>query len=211
MTTPSNAIGSFVIGVSAIGDTPLFDWTQTILSQYANSPRLAGVCELVAGYFDQSRNLDDFYDLIWNLDSAQGCGLDIWGRIVGVSRTLNVNLTGNLFGFKEANDSTERPFNESPFYSGVSVTSNYVLGDQQFRQLIITKAFANICDGSILSLNSLLRTLFPLRGDIYVTSGYDMTMTITSLFPLTAVEQAMLITSGVFPSPAGVSLSLISP
>ena len=36
----SNAIGTFIIGASPIGDIPVFDPWQTVISQYANSPIL---------------------------------------------------------------------------------------------------------------------------------------------------------------------------
>lgn len=205
------AIGEFIIGVSPIGDPNAFDWTQTVLSQYANSPTLMQLCESVAGYFDQSDAQERFFDLVWNVATAQGWGLDVWGRIVGVSRTLTVDGSGRFLGFDESTTFGLGPFNESPFYSGVTSTSNFVLADEPYRVLVLAKAFSNLCDGSILSLNQLLLRMFPGRGNIYATDGGDMTMTITSVFALSAVEVAMLLTSGVFPRPAGVSLTLISP
>lgn len=206
------AIGEFVIGFSAIGGDPtVFDWTTTVLSQYANSPTLVQLCESVAGYFDQTLNLQAFLELVWNVDSAQGWGLDVWGRIVGVSRTLNVDTSGKFLGFEEAGTFGLGTFGEAPFYSGVTTSSNFVLADDPYRTLVLAKAFANLCDGSVLSLNQLLLMIFPGRGNIYVTDGADMTMTVTSAFALTAVETAILTRSGVFPRPCGVSFSLITP
>jgi len=97
----SNAIGKFVIGISSIGDIPSFNYWQTIISQYANSPILTQLIANIDSYLDQTQNLDSFYDLIWNVDTAQGYGLDVWGRIVGVNRTLEVPV-GNWWGFAEA-------------------------------------------------------------------------------------------------------------
>ena len=98
----SNAIGVGALGTTlAIGDVPAFDWRRTIISQYANSPRIVGLVELVAGYLDPTANFEAFFDLVWNVDTAQGYGLDIWGRIVGVTRNLRV-LDGDWFGFQEA-------------------------------------------------------------------------------------------------------------
>lgn len=97
----SNAIGNFQIGVSPIGDIAHFyPWT-TILSQYANSPVLTRVILDAAANIDQTQNLNNFYDMIWDVASAQDYGLDVWGRIVGVERNLNVQIA-SFFGFSEA-------------------------------------------------------------------------------------------------------------
>ena len=97
----SNAIGEFAIGVSPLGDIPAFDIWTTIASQYANSPILTQIITDITGYIDPTRNLNSFYDLIWNVDTAQGYGLDVWGRIVGVNRNVEVAIS-EWFGFSEA-------------------------------------------------------------------------------------------------------------
>src|SRR6185369_9576404 len=88
---PAAGIGEFIIGVSSIGDAgPTFDYRQTIISQYANSPRIDGIVDYYDAWLDQTDNFDDFYDKIMNLQSAEGYGLDVWGRIVGINRILQV-------------------------------------------------------------------------------------------------------------------------
>jgi hypothetical protein len=208
-TPGSNAIGSFVIGVSPIGDIPPFDYWQTIISQYANSDVITTLIGNFDAYVDQTANFDAFYDLVMNVASAQGYGLDVWGRIVDVSRTLNVGNTGRYFGFEEATTLSADPFNVSPFYVGQPLTSNFNLDDEPYRTLIFAKAFANICDGSIKSINQMLRTLFPGRGNCYVTDGLDMTMTYFFAFPLSQVELAILTQSGVLPKPTGVRATVV--
>ena len=160
-------------------------------------------------YVDQTANLDSFYDLIMNVASAVGYGLDVWGRIVGVSRTLNVGNTDRFFGFDEAGTISADPFNQSPFFVGQPLTTNFNLTDDAYRTLIFAKAFANICDGSIKSINQMLRTLFPGRGNCYATDGLSMTMTYTFTIPLSPVELAIVSQSGVLPKPTGVLASVV--
>jgi hypothetical protein len=66
-------------------------WQQTVISQYANSPTLLGIIQKFNDAIDPTVDLDNFYSWIWDVDTAQGFGLDIWGRIVGVSRTIQTN------------------------------------------------------------------------------------------------------------------------
>ncbi|GJD63742.1 DUF2612 domain-containing protein [Methylobacterium frigidaeris] len=89
-------------------------WT-TVLSQFANSPILTAILEREAVALDQRPNLDAFYRQVWDLDTAEGYGLDVWGRIVGVNRVLKV-VTSRFFGFAESavqGDGTITGFNDA--------------------------------------------------------------------------------------------------
>ncbi|MCS6515083.1 DUF2612 domain-containing protein [Burkholderia thailandensis] len=57
---------------------------QTVLAQYANSPTLIQLVQNMNGYIDPSADIDAFYDNVWNIQTAVGRGLDIWGKIVGL-------------------------------------------------------------------------------------------------------------------------------
>jgi Protein of unknown function (DUF2612) len=142
-TPGSNAIGSFVIGVSPIGDIPPFDYWKTVISEYANSPVITTLIGNLDAYIDQTANFDTFFDLIMNVASAQGYGLDAWGRIVDVSRTLNVGNTAKFFGFDEAGDVSIDPFNQSPFLVGQPLTTNCNLDDEPYRTLIDQRRRSN--------------------------------------------------------------------
>lgn len=188
------------------------NWSDTIISQYANSPTLVQLIVNLNQYIDPNANLDQFYDLIWNVDTAIGYGLDVWGRIVGVGRVLQV-ASGIYFGFAEAGDATsESPFNSGgPFYSGGATTGNFALSDDAFRLLIFAKALSNITNGSIPAINQILLNLFPNRGNAWVTDGQNMTMTYTFHFSpiLSPVEFAIVSQSGVLPKPVGVSATVV--
>ncbi len=229
----SNAIGGFQIGVSSIGDIRAFDWWRTILSQYANSPRIIAVLENFADAIDPTENLTAFFDQIWNIDTAQGYGLDVWGRIVGVERVLRV-VEDTYLAFNEANDPSGQSFGFGPFYDGNSgLTQNFSLSDQAYRKLIMAKAAFNITDCAIPSINRLLMHLFSYRGNAFVVDGIEsseyfgfaeqpgaqtfgfapfyngqpltqMTMQYVFNFKPTPVEIAIITSSGVLPKPTGV-------
>lgn len=202
----SNGIGSFIIGVSPIGVIEAFDVWKTIISQYANSPILTRLITNMDAYLDQTGNFQDFFDLVMNVDTAQGWGLDVWGRIVYVSRTLSV-AEGDFLGFEEAGE-TAQPFNQAAFYSGQQINNNFILTDSAYRVLIFAKALANICDGSIPAINQILINLFPTRGNCYVVDNLDMTVTFKFEFGLSPVELAIVSQAGVLPVSTGVSYSV---
>ncbi len=62
---------------------------QTCASQYANSPIITSLIESMNAAIDPSGDIDNFYNWVWDVGTARGVFLDnVWGRIVGVSRTL---------------------------------------------------------------------------------------------------------------------------
>jgi Protein of unknown function (DUF2612) len=205
----SNAIGRFSIGLSPIGTIPAFDEWSTVLSQYANSPGITGVIVSMFQALDMTQNFDNFFDAYFNLATAYGAGLDNWGRILQVSRVLQLPAA-TYFGFHEALPGIDT-FGFGTFFSPGNATNNYALSDSEYRILLLAKAAANISDGSIKSINSILMGLFPNRGNAWVTDGQNMTLVYTFAFPLSVVEQAIVQQSGVLPKPTGVLASVSFP
>lgn len=187
-----------------------FDPHKPIISQYAASPTLVQLIDNMHAYIDPTADFDAFYTLVWDIRTAQGYGLDVWGRIVDVGRVVEVPSDEDTFGFQQMLPDSE-PFNQGVFYAGTGATSNYALSDDAYRLLIYAKALANICDGSIPAINKVLRTLFPGRGNCYCTDGLNMTMTYHFSFALSAVELAIVQQSGVLANPAGIAYSIVTP
>jgi hypothetical protein len=205
----SNQIGDFQIGLSPIGTIPAFDVWTTIISQYSNSDRLDAILTSYATAMDMTEPFDDFYDFEFNVLTAQGYGLDVWGRIVDVSRTIQLpSGSGSYLGFEEAGSSWSG-FGQAPFYSGGTLTNNVSLADADYRTLILAKAAANICDGSIPAINAILLALFPGSGDCYCTDLGNMQMQYVFKFALTPIQLAIVENSGALPTPVGVASSVV--
>jgi len=196
----------------------MINWDETLLSQYVDSPTLIGLLNSFNDAVDPSIDIANFYTQIWNVATAVGNGLDIWGEIVGVSRNLQINAS-NYFGFDESVTTPTlstgaQPFNQAPFYLGVAATSTYALADAQYRRLILVKAAANISDLSVPSINALLRAEFGTSdgvnpyGKAYVIDNENMSFEYHLGFVPSAVQIAIINNSGVFPRPAGVSVLL---
>jgi len=207
----SNSIGQFVVGVSSIGDIIPFNIWSTIISQYANSPILTSLLTNLDQYLDQTQNFASFYDNVFNIDTAQGAGLDVWGRRLNITRFVNVSTTA-YFGFGDnGNAALADTFGQAPFYSFQALTMVFPLTDPAFRVLLYAKLFYNLSNGSIQSINAILRGLFPNRGNAYVQDNNNMTMNYIFKFPLQPVELGIVQSSGVLPKPVGVTATVIHP
>lgn len=203
-----NAIGQFQAGVSPVGDQA-WDYTQTVLSQYATAPTMSALLASMSAWFDARADIDNFFDYVFNLASAQGFGLDLWGRILNIGRVYAVQDTYH-FGFAEAQGNPELDvgaFGQGVFWSGFGVGGNVALSDDAYRQLLLARAFALTCNTSCASLNALLRLLFPGRGNAFVEDNQNMSITYVMQFKLTPVEKTIVITSGVLPQPNGCAVS----
>jgi hypothetical protein len=180
---------------------------QTILAQFANSPTIVQLVTNFNQYIDPRADLDTFYSMVWDVDTAQGFGLDYWGKIVGVSRNLTIPAGTTNMGFKEGLN--YQPFGQAPFYNGSVATNTYALADPAYRTLILVKALANISQCSARSLNQLLQNLFAGRGRCYVSDTGSMQMRFTFEFPLYPYEIAILTQSGAVPRPAAVNAKIL--
>ena len=183
---------------------------QTIISQYGTSATITKLIQNMNEYLDPRADFDTFFDFVWNVETAQGFGLDIWGRIVNVSRELTINAQQSYFGFSDALPGSH-PFDEAPFYVGdPGATQTYILGDDAYRQLILVKALTNISATNAPTLNQLLQNLFGDRGRCYVNDMGGMRLRYTFEFNLTAYEWAIITQSGAMPHPAGVETSMFN-
>ncbi len=189
-----------------------FNSIETIISQYANSPTLDQLVADMDQWIDQTTDFATFYSFIWNVDTAQGFGLDIWGSIVGISRLLEIPNNLNLFGFQNAlTPPGVEPFNFGVFNTvGGYSTSSFLLSDDAYRILILTKALSNISATTAPAINQILQNLFPGRGNAYVLDLGNMAMQYTFEFELTLTEFAILSQSGALPHPAGVLITIVS-
>jgi hypothetical protein len=117
----SNAIGVAQIGASPVGDISAFDFWSTVMSQFSNAPRMMGLLQRFLAAADPTKLFETWFDDIWNIETAKSYGLDIWGRIVGINRVIEVPFT-EWFGFAESEPGT------LSWNSNVAATPSPVLG-----------------------------------------------------------------------------------
>lgn len=201
MSIKKTRIGvNYVMGVSQLYSSVYTD--PALINQYANSPTLLRLIQNMWEYINPQSNFDDFLAYVWDIETAQGWGLDVLGRIVGVSRQLKIPPAIVNLGFQEGVN--YQPFGQAPFYAGPATSDVYLLADDAYRTLILMKALLNISDSSAPSINQLLKNLFKDRGRCYVADTGAMEMRLVFEFPLLPYELAILTQSNAVPRPAAV-------
>lgn len=186
----------------------------TIMIQYVNSTKLLGLIDTFNQAVGPESFIDDFYDLIWNIETATTYGLNVWGKIVVVDRLLTVTESQIYLGFSEALSTPPvvddpQPFDQAPFFNNQSETSTITLSDDIYRKLIMMKAMANITDCTIPSMNAALMFMFGNNGVCYVRNDGNMTISYVFEFELSIAELAIVQNSGALPAPAGVTVNIV--
>lgn len=154
--------------------------SRAIQSQYSASARILALAAMMRDMLDPLPEEDLFYRKMFDILTAEGEGLDNWGRILDMGRTI----AGR---------------------DGVSLT----LEDGLYRLLLLYKAMANISPGDPESLNRLLKALCDtgvggLPRAAYVLETGPMVIRWVFEDYLTDEQQAVFEAAGTLARPGGV-------
>lgn len=178
---------------------------ETLMSQYANSPIICSLIENMNDCLDPAHDIQSFYNLAFNLATAKGFGLDIWGRIVGVDRNINVPPNDvQVFGFETRNKSFY-PFNNRPFSAAGNGYSAYRLPDDKFLTLIMIKAASNILYATATNINRFMKMIFIDKRAYYLITGHMKACYLFEFIP-NWFERNIIYNLNLLPRPSGVLL-----
>lgn len=176
----------------------------TIQSQYSASKH---ICNLVNAFWESinpEADIELIYNKMINPLTAEGIGLDVWGRIVAAGRTfLAKDESLPYFGFDPVKLKNERvaDFNHAPFYT--EVNGQLRLSDEAYRTYIFVKAMINIGKSSLADLNKMLHTMFP-KADIQILHISTMTLRLLMRSNVASADIAALLNLPWLPTGVGL-------
>lgn len=184
------------------------DLLKAILWQYNDAERLQKLLELKQGWYDdnQSEFWSNWYDDVFNLNTANDFGLSVWSII------LNIPLVAN-----EGQDPPGKPiwgfgaFHKNFDNGNFARSGNSLrLTTQQKRLILNLRYFQLVSRGTVPEINQFLRSLFKDEGNVYVLDSLDMTFAIY-VFTFSPSSQLQLILEkfDLLPRPAGVGVKYI--
>lgn len=154
---------------------------ETIISQFGESASLTQLIRGIDNYLDPRANIDLFIEQVWDIDTATGWGLDVWGNIIGVSRYVNIPGSGAFY-----------------------------IPDDDYRSYLFLKATTNISNCSAFSINNLISNFFESRGKAYIRDLGNMEMRYVFGFDLTSWEIILFTTTDIFPKTTGVKVDFLT-
>lgn len=156
-----------------------------IQSQYSASPRILALAAQFQRYLEPTSDIELFYEKFVNIHTAEGIGLDNWGKILGIGRVIDDPDSGESFS----------------------------LNDEYYRLLLLYKALANISPSDADSQNKLLKALLATGIGNFGPVGYVLevgSMVIRWVFEfyMDPVQLAVFKTAGTLARGAGVGWEL---
>ena len=157
----------------------------TIQSQYAASKKILGLAAQYQAQIDPHLDVDLFYRKMFDIYTAEGVGLDNWGVILQMGRTIMDPDTG----------------------------TNITLTDDYYRLLLLYKAMGNISASTAAAQNALLAMLVNTGIAGFPRAAYVLevdTMVIRWVFEdfLDEIQTAVFKVAGTLARGAGVGWEL---
>lgn len=176
----------------------------TVQSQYSASTAIRWLCQYDRQFLCTLDERCLFFTWEFNPRSAIGYGLDVWGRIVGITRDYE-EINGDWLGFK---GSMLKGFNQAPFWCGDRSYIAKKMDDEPFRALIFLKAAANISTADAAALNLLLQRALPGK-ELYVLDLGRMMIRLVVREEIPIFWQSIFERYGLFAKGAGVGVELL--
>ena len=172
--------------------------TTKLISQYANSEKILRLANGIRTMFNNAKLISDWYNIVYNLKTAKGFGLDIWGKILNQGRSFKyTNQTTGVV--------TEYYLKGEITVDGTTFSAEEV--EELYRKILFMKVISLITNATDKSLNELLQFYFDGRR-VYVIQ-YD-TMKLRYVFEIAVNKlEKSIFTSGLLPKPTGVGATFV--
>lgn len=158
---------------------PQIDLNGVFLWQYESAEKIKQIIKNKQAFLKE--NVEDFWNNwirdVFNIDTANTFGLELWGRFLGIGR---------------------------PSYVDDDQTIDFT--DEQYRTVIKGRLMLMISNGSVPSINRYLNYLFPDK-PVFVIDYHNMSISIIFYYTPTPAEEAVIKMDGFLPRPAGVEVN----
>lgn len=166
-----------------------------MLSQYANSPKYVSLYNGLTELFNNAQTIEDWFNVVYNINTAEGFGLDMWGKILNQGRQFSYDDNGTTVNIYLGGEQT---------IDGITYDAEYM--ENMYRTVLFLRALSNVTNCTIASLNNLLQFYYKNRGGVYVLEYNPMEIRYVFEFYVSKLEKAIF-TTDVMPKPTGVGVS----
>lgn len=185
------------------------DYLDLVPSANQSKPKFIAMLTVIAQTFVDNINLCNSIPSKYDIDDAVGTQLDVVGQWVGLSRRLNVPISGVYFSFDIDGVGFDEGVWKGPFDPDEGLVS---LDDDTYRLMLYIKIAANNWDGSLAQAQEILARIFATSPGtmLFIQDNFDMTMTVglSGVVP-NALFTALLVGGYITLRPAGVLIDEI--
>lgn len=179
---------------------------QAILWQFNEAERLQSLLEQKNNWYisNQTEFWTDWYNDVFNLQTANDFGLTVWAVILGLPLTITnpVIDTGDKWGFGEFRFNFSRG-NFAPSSIGIALSTS------EKRIILRLRYFQLVTRCAIPEINEFLKSVFADLGSVYVLDGLNMTMNYVFTFVPNDNLLQVIQQFDVLPRPVGVGINYV--
>lgn len=170
-----------------------------MISQYANSPKYVALYNGLCDMFSNAKTMEDWYNVVFNIKTATGYGLDWWGKILNQGRQVSYTENGTVVNVFLGGEQT---------IDGVTYSADYM--ENLYRTVLFLRAMSYITNCTVASLNNMLQFYFNTveasqNALVYVIEYGVMEIRYVFRMYLSKVQKAIF--AEVLPKPTGVGIS----
>lgn len=192
------------------------------LWQYSNASRLLALIDAEQSFVDANITgfWQNWYDDVFNIDTCNTFGLEVWGLILGVRRpyqdpaNYHINKQNNFMLWNKDDKLWHVVYlkGASPQFvvgiQGEELDSRIFVDDETYRLFLKARMFLYNSNGSMADINRYLEFLFPDKA-VFATDGYDMSVTVVFYYTPGERDMALINSPDFLPLPAGVQLNTL--
>ena len=183
------------------------DVMRSLLWRHNEAENLKAIISNKKAALDELNNgfWSDWFDDVFNLQTANDFGLSVWAFILDIPLTIDPDppATDNSnFGFGPF----RKNFNNGNFSSS---TSWIVLNTEEARLVLKLRFYQLITRATIPECNRIVKEVFAEHGTVYALDGLDMTMTYVFLFVPPVAVRVVITKYDLLPRPSGVKLNIL--
>lgn len=176
-----------------------------VINQLSESPNYKSIINAIARTYDDQDKVLAYLGCL-DINTAEGVWLDLIGSIVGQSRKVNVVLQYVYWGYNNLDVNAGGYLDDAIYYyTGAPDFESNLLGDDEYRRVIIAKAAKNAGDVSLPAITSTMQQVLE-QEEVYVYNSGFASVTILFEGEISDNILALIRSDDIVPLGAGIGL-----
>ena len=183
-----------------------------VYTQFVNATNLNGLLNGIQPLITIS--VEDYYQNFFDINTCNTQGINQWGALLNINRTINVPNFQNVFGFDDGETPIDNQypcnFGMGNFYDGQFTATD--LSDNEYRALLRLRYAYITTNASVYNANLMMNIYVQSLNASYKAFVKEISPMIIQFqfnFNLTDLQYAALTTQDVLPIPLGVGYSIL--
>lgn len=176
-----------------------------VINQLSESPNYKAIINAIARTYDDQDLVLKYIGTL-DVNISTGVWLDLIGSIVGQSRKVDIALQYVYWGYSDLDPNAGDYLNESIYwYTGAPSSESNLLGDDEYRRVIIARAAKNAGDTSLPAITATMQQVIG-ESEVYAYNSGNATITLLFEGEISDNILALIRNGNIVPLAAGVGL-----